>query len=43
VRSASVQNAGKLSVFRGEYQLVQSSSSVLLALAGRKTDLTNYR
>jgi hypothetical protein len=39
VRSASVQNAGKLSVFRAEYQLDRSSSSVLLALAGLRPTL----
>src|ERR1035441_8285347 len=40
VRSASVQNAGKLSAFHGEYQLGRSPSSVLLQPTGRKTDVS---
>src|SRR5271157_3068839 len=40
VRSASVQSAGKLSAFRGEYQLGRSPLSVLLQPAGRRTDVS---
>src|SRR5271157_3890650 len=40
VRPASVQNAGKLSAFRREYQLGRSPSSVLLPSTGRKTDVS---
>src|SRR5271157_2358803 len=43
VRPASVQNAGKLSAFRGEYQLGRSPSSVLLPPTGRKTDVSKAR
>src|SRR5271166_2518234 len=40
VRSASVQNVGKLSAFRWEYQMCRSPSSVLLQPTGRKTDVS---